>query len=180
MPRPLYFEIHIRPMFREIDQVHMKSMFDIDLWDYGSVQTNINMINGFLTQHPSPNDANAVMPPSDSGGPWPEAWLALWADWKQDPKSLPLGTGTYEVRDSGGGMLRLQANGSPSKPNAAVWLERLPGRDIPPRFVLYEEPPRDGIKGTDIAFILTEDFPPGSAKYVEVTDSTGTHQVPYP
>jgi hypothetical protein len=179
MARPLYFEIHILPMFREIDQLHMTSLFDIDLWSYDSVKTHLNQIDGFLTSPPSSNDANAVMPPSNCGGPWPEAWLALWSDWKKDPKSLPLGTAAYEVKGTGN-VLTLAAKGSPSKPNAAVWLARLPGREIPPRFALYEEPPRQGIKGSPASFTLSEKFPRGSAKTVEVTDSTGTHQVPYP
>src|SRR5205823_30760 len=52
MPRPLYFEIHIRPMFREIDQLHMMALFDIDLWSYDSVKTNLDSIDGFLTAPP--------------------------------------------------------------------------------------------------------------------------------
>jgi hypothetical protein len=180
MPRPIYYEIHIRPMFREIDQVHMKAMFDIDLWDYSSVKTNLNLINAFVTRAPSPNDANTVMPPSDSGGPWPDGWVATWKEWKGNPQSLPLGTATYSTQDAGGGMVTLQATGSPSEPNAAVWLERLPGREIPPRFILYQEPPRSGVKGSDLTFLLTEDFPRGGATVVEVTDAAGTHEVPLP
>lgn len=178
MPRPLWFEIHIRPMFREVDQVHMKSLYDIDLWDYASVKASLNAINGYLTRKPSATNANTVMPPSDSGGPWPEAWLALWADWKANPQSLPLGTATdATLTRIDAGRLELTVRGMPSKPNAAVWMEPLPYREIPPRFVLYEEPPRAGIKGTDLSFELSEQFPAGSATSVQFTDSKGTRTI---
>jgi len=180
MARTVYFESHIRPMFREIDQVHMLSLFGLDLWNVDDVKTNLRTIDRFVNATPRPADANAVMPPSDTGGPWPEGWIAVWNIWKNDPKTLPLGSATYTTRDAGGGNVTLVANGSPSVANAAVWLERLPGRDIPPRYVLYEEPPRANVKGSDTPFTLEEDFPRGSGTSVEVTDRNGTHKVALP
>lgn len=178
MPRPLWFEIHVRPMFREVDRVHMKALFDIDLWDYASVTANLDLIDGALNAAPSATDANAVMPPSNCGGPWPEEWLALWAEWKKDPKSMPLGTATEAtLARIDAGMLELTVRGVPSQKNAAVWMEALPQREIPPRFVLYEEPPRDKIKGNGLSFEVVEQFPAGSATSVQFTDSKGTRTI---
>lgn len=75
--RPI-FELHIRPMFRIIDRVHMIRLpvgRRIDLADYDQVKNGYQKIADYLA-------GGSPMPPIDSGGPWPQEWIALFARWK--------------------------------------------------------------------------------------------------
>src|ERR1041385_1294724 len=67
-----YWEIHIRPMFRLIDHDHMTSFFD--LFDYDAVVQNADDIVDAVS--------GGAMPPSSTGGPWPEEWVALFTRWR--------------------------------------------------------------------------------------------------
>jgi hypothetical protein len=75
--RPI-FELHIRPMFRVIDRMHMIRLpvgRRVDLSDYDQVKNGHQKIADFLT-------GGNPMPPIDSGGPWPQEWIDLFARWK--------------------------------------------------------------------------------------------------
>src|SRR5258706_8140246 len=123
---PLYFELHIRPMFREIDYLHMKQR-GVDLWDASVVSKSVDRIIRFLTQP----DPDQVMPAQDSGGPWPPEWVALIKRWRDDfgSQSLPLGLGAYSIdKDTPrAGWCTLRATGSPSAAGTAVWVGSVPG-----------------------------------------------------
>ena len=177
---PLYYEIHIRPMFREIDREHMLQMFGLDLWDYNWVKGHLPQLKGWITGSPSPNDPRAVMPPTDSGGPWPAEWIATLLRWiDEGALQLPLGSATYTVGDLGSNdQWAISADGSPSQKDAAVWLERSPVRGTTPTFTLYEKPPLAGAAGTSDPFSLSEVFVKGAATTVTVIDKNGTQNIP--
>jgi hypothetical protein len=177
--RPLYFELHIRPMFREIDYLHMKQR-GIDLWNAEVVAKKVSQIITFLTL----SDPDQVMPAQDTGGPWPAEWIAVIKRWRDNfsSQSLPRGAGTYSITKNTprAGLCTLRATGSPSKSGAAVWLDRVPGRANPPEYVLYEEPPRAGFAGSFDPFELDDAFDPAGAKTVRVNDRNGAHDVAIP
>jgi hypothetical protein len=175
---PLYFEIHVRPMFREIDREHMLDRFD--LWDAQSVRDHLPQLKRWITAAPTVNDPRAVMPPTDSGGPWPAEWIATFLRWiDEGALSLPLATATYSVMDLGtNDQWAITADGSLSQPGSAVWLEAAPGRKIPPTFYLYEKPPLQGAAGSGDPFSIPEVFVRNGAASIEVIDKDGTHNVP--
>ena len=179
MTIPLYFELHVRPMFREIDYMHMKK-HGLDLWDAAVVASNVNAIITFLTL----DDPDQVMPAQDSGGPWPPEWIAVITRWRDDFKAqaLPRGAATYSIsKDTPQpGWCTLTATGSPTASGSSVLLDRAPGRQSPPEFVLYEEPPRDGFSGSFDPFECDDAFQPAGATIVRVTDRNGSHDVSIP
>jgi hypothetical protein len=76
--RPL-FELHIRPMFRLLDQVHMLRLSPanrVDLFDYQQVRGRYSEILEWL-------DSASPMPPMTHGGPWPREWIDLFTRWKE-------------------------------------------------------------------------------------------------
>jgi hypothetical protein len=175
---PLYFELHIRPMFREIDYLHMKQR-RLDLWDAATVAKNVDRIITFLTL----GDPDQVMPAQDSGGPWPPEWIAVITRWRDEFKgqSLPLAAGTYSIAKSGQpGTCRLVATGDLGAPGNAVWLDRVPGRRCPPEFMLYEMPARDGFAGSFDPFEASDTFETAGAKSVRVNDKNGAHDIAVP
>lgn len=173
---PLYYELHIRPMFREIDHLHMKRL-KVDLWDAAYVKEHVDAIISFLTL----DDPDQVMPAQDAGGPWPPEWIEVIKRWRDKfgAQSLPRGTGRYTVvKDKPKpGWYTLKATGSPSETGASVWLDRVPGRANPPDLVLYEEPPREGFAGSLDPFEVEDSFERGNATVVRVTDKTGTVEI---
>jgi hypothetical protein len=175
--RPLYFEIHIRPMFREIDFLHMKNGFGLDLWDYETVSKGVDHIIEYLTL----NDPNQFMPRQDAGGPWPEEWIAVIKRWRDEyhAQRLPRGTGEFTV-DRDGDTATLRVTGSPSARGASVWLERIPGRANPPEYILYEEPPKPGFDGSPDPFDDYDTFDVAGASSVYVTDRKGRRQIAIP
>jgi hypothetical protein len=74
--RPI-FELHIRPMFRLLDDVHMLRLplaKRVDLSSYDDVKAKHVAIRDFL-KSPSP------MPTKKTGGPWPQEWIDLFDRW---------------------------------------------------------------------------------------------------
>lgn len=75
--RPL-FELHIRPMFRALDQVHMLRLppgSRVDLFDYQQVKDKHPDVLEWL-------ESASPMPPMTHGGPWPREWIDLFKRWK--------------------------------------------------------------------------------------------------
>lgn len=73
------FELHIRPIFRVLDQVHMLRLPPnkrIDLFDYQQVKGRHLEIIDFL-------QATMPMPPVPVGGPWPKELIDLFVRWTQ-------------------------------------------------------------------------------------------------
>jgi len=77
--RSASFRLHVAPLFREVDVAHMKPM-GLDLSKYESVKESADAILERLQDEESP------MPPKDSGGPWPDEWIALFARWVREGK----------------------------------------------------------------------------------------------
>jgi hypothetical protein len=76
--RPI-FELHIRPMFRVLDRMHMNRLSPpkhIELTDYDDVKARSSDILTLL-------GSVSPMPPSGVGGPWPQEWIDLFARWTQ-------------------------------------------------------------------------------------------------
>src|SRR5262245_37917155 len=69
MPGRTFFELHIRPMSREMDRLNMRQQgSQPDLWDVNVVKAKAKKILRFLE---SKTD-ETIMPPLAFGGPWPE------------------------------------------------------------------------------------------------------------
>jgi hypothetical protein len=68
------FATDIRPLFRDDpDVAHMKP--DLDLSNYADVKNNADLIYGTL------NGIPVLMPPTESGGPWPTEKIELFKKW---------------------------------------------------------------------------------------------------
>ena len=75
--RPL-FELHILPMFRTLDVVHMLRLPPakrVDLTSYDKMKNKHQEVLDFLT-------ATSPMPPKSHGGPWPQECIDLFIRWK--------------------------------------------------------------------------------------------------
>src|SRR5258708_27266623 len=80
------FQLHILPMFRATDREHMRSEKGLDLWDYDEVRAQADFILDCL------KGQGPLIPPSTSGGPWPDEWAQLFQRWKDTEfKHLELG-----------------------------------------------------------------------------------------
>ena len=75
--KTISFAADIKPLFRPIDIDHM-SWF-CDLSRYEDVRDHANEILGRLDGSHGPQ-----MPPSRSGGPWPQANVDLFKQWKDN------------------------------------------------------------------------------------------------
>lgn len=171
----LYFELHIRPLFRPTDRVHMIGRFD--LWKYEHVADNVNL-QRILTRVQLPPDDMTLMPPLNVGGPWPQEWIDLLKRWDSTGrKRLEKGVGTYTATWSQAkGRVTLVATGELTTPNYAVWLDVEMSGSSPYEFVLYQKPGgefEDAFQ-SDIRFA----DPNGSVKSVVVHDGNGAQTVP--
>ena len=73
MKRVVSYASDIKPLFTEIDQKHMKFMFD--LWSYDDVKANANEIFDSISNRRMP-------PPTPQGeGPWSDVNIALFQEW---------------------------------------------------------------------------------------------------
>jgi hypothetical protein len=92
------FEMHILPMFRQLDRQHMMRVNrTLDLWDYDSVKRAApDIVARACGDSPS-------MPTADVGGAWPSEWRALFSRWIAGGfRRLTLGVGRdYQLTKSG-------------------------------------------------------------------------------
>jgi hypothetical protein len=182
--RPLWFELHIRPLFREIDRDHMLRVSQhlptlIDLWDYASVTANRAAILGHV---------QADMPPPEEGGLWPQEWIDLFTRWDQEGgRQLPLATAQFTAkRDPATHLISLRAKGVAPVHGCHTWIEKVFQRKTPYEFIIYQEPPpapsaapAPAAPAATAPFSVVEQFdaPPDLAA-LTVTDAAGQHQVP--
>jgi hypothetical protein len=76
--RPI-FELHIAPMFRTLDRIHMGRLTPpkkVDLASYDDVKRRHADIVDLVKNTSS-------MPPAAAGGPWPSEWIQLLERWKE-------------------------------------------------------------------------------------------------
>lgn len=74
MNRTTSYVLHIKPLFTQVDIDHMAD-FGVDLGTYDGVKANATEISTRL------KDTTAPMPPTSTGGPWPDEWIALFDRW---------------------------------------------------------------------------------------------------
>ncbi len=138
--RPLFFDLHILPLFRITEREAMLSEFD--LWDYRRVrECREEILRRIDPNHP---EHNASLPPRGVGGPWPEEWIALFRRWVAEGcRNLELARADrlrfYRIDL---GRYRLVARGRHPGPGYGCWLQRLNQTIHPREYVLYREPPR--------------------------------------
>jgi hypothetical protein len=187
MARTLYYELHIRPLFREIDRQHMLGVVpDLDLWSYESLAA-VDDNTGELWRVRVLEEASAItepfrlMPPPDNSGPWPDEWLALYKRWLDTgAKQLPLGTATTMKVTKQGSFYSFGVTGTKKGNDYMVWLDFVPGRALPPAFVLYEQPPEANVPPTQPTFNVSEIFEAHGAKTVQLRDANGSHEIVIP
>jgi hypothetical protein len=171
--RATRFELHIVPMLRQIDRLHMQGIGGFDLWDYATISmpARATDILNYLQA-----DAADVMPPESHGGPWPEEWIQLFQRWVDEgyPR-LTMGTATLYSAVRNMSVVAVTAQGTLSDALRTVWLDRYFGpsdADI----VLYE----DAVESEGLAqtFPITEYFPtPAGTSTVSILDAAGIHTV---
>ena len=175
--RKVYFELHIRPMFRFIDRDHMLQMGNplFDLFKYEDVRM---MTEGTPTVEPQmlPWIEGKRMPPASLGGPWPEEWMALfrrWAEEKDDPYArLPRAEVQSWSATREDDAVTLVANGTKPSSADAVWIERLTAAESPREYIIYREP--KGTPGAAVKFAARETFLSANpGKVIIVHDASG-------
>jgi hypothetical protein len=92
------FELHILPMFLQVDRQHMLRVNkNLDLWSYDSVKASAkDIIARACGETPS-------MPTANVGGAWPSEWRALFQRWVDTGfRRLSLGQGqNYQLAKFG-------------------------------------------------------------------------------
>jgi hypothetical protein len=167
-PRRLFFESHIRPMFRHIDVDHMlfkvSPSKSIDLTSYDEVSKNAEGIYQRLLLN---------MPMRTTGGLWPAEWIALFKRWAvKGCEKLDRAAASYRAVRKDDVVTLTAALDQPS--TLSVWLERI-SCEIPRVYELVREP---DTTNAPIA-IVTEQFPAApNETTVTVNDANGAHTVP--
>lgn len=184
--RPVIYELHIRPLFRELDRMHMLLVTNgkLDLWDYDSVRK-------YSTPPPAPrgkigDNITSGMPTEDTGGPWPSEWVEVfnrWVDTQYGRLELPttqsITASKFPTSDPGIVNLIIRVTGAlPSGPTYRVWVDFENNRKAPFEFVVYQE--AGGGSFVD-NFDYSTDFPfsaPSTIQTIVVRDANGSHDVP--
>jgi len=169
------FELHILPMFRQLDRQHMLRVNPaLDLWSYDSVKAHATDIIGRA------GGASPSMPTSDVGGFWPTEWRALFARWAASGfRRLSLGLGRdYKLVRSDPSRLTLSCTVSiPNAPagDSAAWFDIV---DLSPAtYRLYVFPGDADPPAQDSIDIVAEESVPGAQTSVTVLDQSGSHNV---
>ncbi|WP_327673229.1 hypothetical protein [Kitasatospora sp. NBC_00458] len=161
------FELHIKPLFRATDRDHM--LFSLDLWDYDSVVANIDAVIGRVDHD--------GMPPDDSGGPWPDEWIALLRRWKESGfKRLQIGTADFTLARTSSAVT-VKATGTFPAAGFTGWLQLESETDTSKTYVIYYEAPDSPDGGTPAAFTLREKYRAADTRTVFVHDGTGVREL---
>jgi hypothetical protein len=173
-PAPVYFELHIAPLIRELDRRHMQSFSNIDLLDYATVVELHETILDHLVDDKDP------MPTLKTGGQWPPEWIQLFKRWIGDKfPRLERAVGTY-VATRQGDVVVLRATGNVPGPSYVVWLGARVPQDGPYELALYQKPPQQSAAPKAEPFSAQERFPDPEATITsfKVEDAKGLHTVP--
>jgi hypothetical protein len=171
--RPTRFELHILPLVRELDRLHMRQFKNIDLWDYGTVAKPAVAAKILRALQAPPAD---IMPPLAYGGPWPEEWVQLFQRWVAEgyPR-LGLGAASQVSAQRNGPVVALTADGPGPGPGSTVWLDRYSGPEDAD-FVLYQDAVSPA--GLGQSYPVTDYFPvPAAVAQLIVLDSAGIRTV---
>lgn len=171
------FELHILPMFRQLDRQHMLRVdAQLDLLDYDSIKKKADAILQFA------GGDTPSMPPPAAGGPWPSEWRALFARWiAGGHRRLSLGTGqAYKLAKSVGNTHLLTCTVAvPNAPDCHAWFDVVdpnPAGAIYRLYVFTGEtvPPPADTNNVNIRERVDAD---AAANGVTVIDAAGSHQL---
>lgn len=172
------FEMHIRPMFRQLDRLHMlRVKSTLDLWDYDSVKA----IAPTIAQRIGGDTPS--MPTSDVGGFWPSEWQALFARWVAGGfRRLSLGTGQNYKLVKSGAVYTLSCDVSiPNSPDgdAAAWFDIVDPGPAAATYQLFVFPGEAVPPATDMIASTAEEHVDAASAVngVTVIDAAGTHHV---
>lgn len=162
------WELHIRPLFRLLDNEHMEGF---GLWDYDTVRERHDDILYRLVNRP--------MPPIATGGPWPQEWVDLFARWGTTGftrlRLLAPDARGYQLRQ--GTKWELEADVPVPGDGWRVWLDIDAIRPDERVYTLYGEP--GGDDGPAGQIHVRERFERGTAERVIVQDANGRHTIPF-
>lgn len=172
------FELHIRPMFRTLDRVHMMRLPPnkrIDLMDYQQVRDSHVKIKQLLSD-PSP------MPNHATGGPWPQEWIDLFERWTETEFGrLSAATGTnFQLTLIAADRYELSCTVTLPDSSARAWFDILAASPNDQRYQVCVEAnpvPNPSPKAVTIEERIRG---PLSGSEVVVLDSAGEHKLPVP
>lgn len=163
------FELHILPLFRTTDREHMLAENGLDLWDYEQIREGADLILDLL------KDIGPLMPPSGSGGPWPDEWVQLFQRWRDTGFTrLELGTGQCAFDQAA---RRIHATGTFPGAGYTGWLQVETETGASRTYTLYFEPPDSAVDGGAQPFSLDEPCDAPDSQSIYIHDSTGVHQI---
>ena len=174
--RPI-FELHIRPMFRTLDQAHMVRLPPakrIDLADYQQVKTAKVEIIDFLR--------SGLMPPKGSGGPWPQEWIDLFVRWTETGfgrLAKPPGSNFKLVLDAAN-RYTLTCDVSRPDPSAIAWFDVQQARPDAQIYELVMEQVDGTPPASDTVSVEERIRGPLTVAEVVVIDSVGEHRLALP
>lgn len=175
--RPI-FELHIRPMFRLLDQVHMLRLplgRRMDLMDFQQVRDGHLEVIDFLK-------AGSPMPPTSVGGPWPREWIDLFIRWTQTGFGrLASASGSnFQLVSTAPDRYALSCDVALPDSSAVAWFDIVQAR---PEAQVYEVVVEqiNGAASSSTTITIEERIRgPLSVSEVIVLDATGEHRVPLP
>jgi hypothetical protein len=171
------FELHVLPMFRQIDHQHMLRVnSQLDLLDYDSVKANADTIVQFI------GGDSPSMPPPAAGGLWPSEWQALFARWiAGGHRRLSLGTGQgYKLAKAIGNTHQLSCTTAiPDAPDSSAWFDIVNPGPVGAVYRLYVFAGEANPPPSNTADVTVKERidPAVAANGVTVIDAAGTHQV---
>jgi hypothetical protein len=161
------FQLHILPLFSAMDRQHM--IWKLDLWEYDQVVRNADDILDHV------KGDSLLMPPVESGGPWPDEWVQLFQRWK-DTGFKRLEVGTAQCTFDQGSKVII-ASGTYPAAGYRGWLQIESETDAARTYVVYFEAPDAAVPGSAEAFSWTEFYEGPATQSIYVRDSTGLHQL---
>jgi hypothetical protein len=173
------FEMHILPLFRQLDRQHMMRVnHNLDLWDYDSVKASApNILQ-------RAGGDNPTMPTSDVGGMWPSEWRALFARWVAGGfRRLSVGLGQgYKLTPAGTGQFTLTCTVAiPNAPagDSTAWFDIVDPGPTSATFRLYVFPGEAVPPPSDTIDIQVQERVDAASATngVTVIDSAGSHKV---
>jgi len=175
--RPI-FELHIRPMFRLLDEVHMLRLPPakrVNLRNYQEVRDDHLKIIDFL-------QSGSPMPPTAMGGPWPEEWINLFIRWTQ--------TGFGRLAEATGSNFQLVPNPSDrftlsclvalADPTATAWFDILQAQPDAQIYQVVVDQPDSPVGPSSTRSIEERIRGPLTVSEVVVLDAAGEHRVAVP
>lgn len=180
MARVPVFELHIRPMFRLLDQEHMfRFLGKFDLWDLNAVWQNRQDIL---------NKIRLDMPGERYGGPYPDEWISVFERWMQTGTETQPGhhlvlarpEGNYRVQPIGGDKRRLTVNVTAPSPGCRTWFELVSKSETERNYTLCLEPPYPAVPPAPTLMNAVEGFLKAGATRLRIKDAHGEQEVPIP